>query len=154
LLKKLGEYFYISKVKNLKSLTDYLEENSGVKQVFGIYLRHNKFYLLKLKDDLRIDEIIKSKKPDILKRLDVTVLHDLIIDKILGVKSSENSIKFIRDEFDAVKVVDNGDYRCAFFLRPTKVREMKNIAEKGVMMPQKSTYFYPKLLTGLVINKF
>jgi len=154
LLKKLGEYFYISKVKFLKSLTDYLEENSGGKQAFGIYLRHNKFYLLKLKDDLRISEIIKSKKPAILKRLDVTVLHDLIIDKILGVKSSENSIKFIRDEKDAVKVVDNGDYKCAFFLRPTKVREMKNIAEKGVMMPQKSTYFYPKLLTGLVINKF
>ncbi|MFH1380691.1 MAG: DUF1015 domain-containing protein [Candidatus Omnitrophota bacterium] len=153
-LERAGKYFYISKEKDKKTLIDYLEENPGGKHAFGIYLRPNKFYLLKLKDDLQISKIIKSKKPGILKRLDVTVLHDLIINKILGVENTEGNIKFIRDEDDAVKVVDSGDYRCAFFLRPTKIAEMKNIAEKGVMMPQKSTYFYPKLLTGLVINKF
>jgi len=55
---------------------------------------------------------------------------------------------------EAVRLVESGEYGIAFFLKPTKINEIKNMALKGDMMPQKSTYFYPKLLTGLVINKF
>ena len=82
------------------------------------------------------------------------MLHDLIVDKMFDPENKEASLKYIRNERDAVKVVDNGDYEIAFFLRPTDVMDMKAVAEKGEMMPQKSTYFYPKLLTGLVMNKF
>ena len=96
--------------------------------------------------------LLTSKNID--SKLDVTVLHDLIINKILDVKNHESSIKYIRNEKDAAALIDKGDYQIAFFLRPTKVMEMKVVAEKGQMMPQKSTYFYPKLLTGLVINVF
>ena len=101
-----------------------------------------------------IDALTGSSKMRSLKRLDATILHDVIIDKILGVKNPESSIKYIRNENDAISVVNRGDYQVAFFLRPTSVMDMKAVAEKGEMMPQKSTYFWPKLLTGLVINKF
>ena len=93
---------------------------------------------------------LKKKDP----RLDVVILHDLIINDVLAVKRRENSIKYVRSERDAFSLAESGEYEVVFFLRPTDVRGMKALAEKGEMMPQKSTYFYPKLLTGLVINKF
>ncbi len=137
---KLRKYFYTKNLKKQEDLLECLEKEKKKKHVFGMYMGKKRFYLLTSKN-------IDSK-------LDVTVLHDLIIDKILSIKNPESSIKYIRNENDAAALIDKGDYQIAFFLRPTKVTEMKAVAEKGQMMPQKSTYFYPKLLTGLVINKF
>ena len=124
------------------------------KGVFGMYIKREGFCLLSLKNRFSPSKIIKAKKTKVLKELDVTILHDLIINEILGIQHVEGSIKYIREESDAVRLVNNGDYEFAFLLRPTDVMDMKVIAEKGEMMPQKSTYFYPKLLTGLVVNKF
>ena len=53
---------------------------------------------------------------------------------------------------EAKKMVDSGDYSAAFLLRETKVREVQDVANAGDKMPQKSTYFYPKLITGLVLR--
>ena len=154
--KALKKYFYIVNADGIENCIECLEKKSDNKKkhTFGMYLGKKIFYLLTLKEKYSINKLIESKKPHSLKKLDVTILHDLILNKILGVKNTETSIKYIRNEKDAVKVIDKGDYEIAFFLRPTKVTDMKTIAEKGEMMPQKSTYFYPKLLTGLVINKF
>jgi uncharacterized protein (DUF1015 family) len=137
---KLKKYFYIKNIKKEEHLFESLEKGPKARRIFGMYAGKKRFYLL------------TSKKAD--SRFDVTVLHDLIINKILCVKNPENSIKYIRNEKHASALVDKGKYRIAFFLRPTKVGQMKTVAERGEMMPQKSTYFYPKLLTGLVINKF
>lgn len=151
---KLKKHFYIKNTGNIENLFEYLEKKRDNGHVFGMYNGKKQFYLLKLKNGYFVNKLIESKKPRSLKKLDVTILHDLIIDRILGVKEPETCIKFIRNEKDAVKLIDKGDYKIAFFLRPTSITEMKTLAEKGQMMPQKSTYFYPKLLTGLVINKF
>ena len=137
---KLRKYFYTKNLRKQEDLLECLEKGEKKKRVFGMYMGKKRFYLLTLKE-------MDSK-------FDVTVLHDLVINKILDVKNRESSIKYIRNEEDAIKLIDKDDYKIAFFLRPTKVFEMKAVAEKGQMMPQKSTYFYPKLLTGLVINVF
>ncbi len=50
--------------------------------------------------------------------------------------------------------VDSGEFDLAFFMNATRVGDVKNLAEKGIRLPQKATFFYPKLLSGLVINKF
>ena len=153
ILAGLGKYFDITRPGTLEDCMRCLEKSPRNKHVFGARMGRG-YLLLTLKDTCSVDMLIDSAKTHSLKKLDVTILHDLIIDKILCVKNPESSIKYIRSERDAASVVDRGDYRIAFFLRPTSVVDMKRIAEGGEMMPQKSTYFYPKLLTGLVINKF
>ena len=149
----LKKYFLVKSTSDIGGLFTRLEKIPKNKHSFGAYVR-GKLYLLALKEKYSAADIIDSKKTSALLRLDVTILHDLVIGKILGVKNSENSIKYMRNEKDAVSLVEKGPYEAAFFLKPTRVSEMTAAAQKGEMMPQKSTYFYPKLLTGLVINKF
>ena len=151
---KLKKFFYLKDTSSVGQCIECLDNLPRNRRVFGMYIGGKKFYVLTLKESYSVDKLIEAKKTYSLKKLDVTILHDIIIDKILGLKNAESNIKYIRNEKDATKVVEKGYYKIAFFLRATKVTEMKAVAEKGQMMPQKSTYFYPKLLTGLVINKF
>jgi uncharacterized protein (DUF1015 family) len=65
----------------------------------------------------------------------------------------ENSIRYLHDEEEALKAVDRGEYQAAFLLNPPRPEEIVAVSQQGEKMPQKSTYFYPKTLTGLVINK-
>ena len=62
-------------------------------------------------------------------------------------------IEFVKDPGEAFKGIDKGGFKIAFFLNPTKVTQVKKIAEHGEKMPRKATYFYPKPLSGLVIRK-
>lgn len=86
---------------------------------------------------------------DILKKLDVTVLHKLIFREMLKVHNYEYEMS---PEI-AVERVKSGPARAAFFLSPTRVEDLKAVALEGQRMPPKSTYFFPKLLTGMVIFK-
>ena len=91
-----------------------------------------------------------------MEKLDVSVLHDRIIAPVFGIKEIAKSevIDFTRDPQAACKKVDDKEFDLAFFLRPTSLKEMVEVSRKGLKMPQKSTYFYPKLLSGLVFHKF
>jgi uncharacterized protein (DUF1015 family) len=89
--------------------------------------------------------------------LDVSVLHDLIVEPLKKRVEKENGeiiIDFTKDLDYAVKEVDEGRFSFCVILNPTKITEIRDIAFAGKRMPQKSTYFYPKVLTGLVINVF
>lgn len=152
--EKLESYFRITRPASIEEMVGSVEKARGKRRAFGMYTGKKGIFLLTLKDGYSSEKLIRSKKSQRLKKLDVTILHDLIIEEILGIKNSKNSIKYVRDEKDAALLVERGGYQAAFFLKPTTVSDMKAVAEKGEMMPQKSTYFYPKLLTGLVINKF
>jgi uncharacterized protein (DUF1015 family) len=59
-----------------------------------------------------------------------------------------------RDVDEVIKKIDSGNFKIAFFMNPPKVKEVKEIALSNERMPPKTTFFYPKLLTGMVINKF
>ncbi|MCQ9207642.1 MAG: DUF1015 domain-containing protein, partial [Omnitrophica bacterium] len=152
--EKLERYFRITSLASIEEMVESVEKGRASKCAFGMYTGKKGIFLLTLKDGYLPNKLVKSKKPQSLKQLDVTILHDLIIEKILGIKNHKNSIKYVRDERDAASLVESGGYQVALFLKPTTVADVKAVAEKGEMMPQKSTYFHPKLLTGLVINRF
>ena len=123
---------------------------------FGLYTGTNKYYLLRLKDDAIIDRIDGSK-PRAWKELDAVILHSLIIDGIFNVKDDdsvryEESIKFVKETGDAIGLVREKEYDVALFMNPTKMSQVSEVAKTRTRMPQKSTYFYPKPLTGLVMN--
>ena len=115
---------------------------------FGFY--HGDFYGLVLKDYGVMDMLLPQKSPT-LRRLSVSVLHSLILEKILGFTCREDNIAYIIDEEEAIAAVVRGEFTAVFFLNPTRVEEIRDVALAGEKMPGKATYFYPKLLTGLVI---
>ena len=92
------------------------------------------------------------------RRLDVTILHTLVLERLLGIDkenmANQQNLTYTRSAGEAVASVDAGESNCCFLLNPTRVEEIGQVAAKGEKMPQKSTYFYPKLITGLVMNKF
>lgn len=117
----------------------------------------NKYYLLKLKDERSVDKFVKDDKPREWRKLDVTILHAIIVGHVLGITKDrvqlEDYITYVKSDEEAVKRISSGEFQIAFFMNPTKVSQMVKIANDKEKMPQKSTYFYPKLLSGLVMNK-
>jgi uncharacterized protein (DUF1015 family) len=131
------------------------EMESANQYAFGMYSGHENFRLFTLNaDDEAIDKLVPGDMSLDKKRLDVTILHSVIFE-LLGLNADNrkaDDIEFVRDENKVLEMVDSGEYQLAFFLNPTEVDSVRRIAENGEKMPQKSTYFYPKLLTGLVFR--
>jgi uncharacterized protein (DUF1015 family) len=107
---------------------------------------------------LRKDADLEQLLPDISEAqrgLDIVLLHRLLIDKGLGISAeavtSEKNVEYIREFDGAIAAVDKGDAQLAFLLNPVDVKQVAEIALGGDVMPQKSTDFYPKLLSGVAI---
>jgi len=152
LILEAGKYFDVRIFSSLKDLMRRMK-NERAKQRIGMYTGGNEFYLLSLKEEEITKELIKGKTK-IFCGLDVVILHNLIIEKILRISpQSQESITYSEKINDMVTKVRDSSHCVAFFLRPVSIAEFKAIVEAGEIMPKKSTYFYPKLLSGLVINK-
>lgn len=164
LLEKVKKYFDVQdfefnglnknevKAKFLQAI-----EDANTKQIsMGLYMKNvNKFYLLTLREN--VDGILNEfEVPDVLKKLDLTVLHKVLITKEFGYSEEEqmaqNGIKYIKQESEAFDLIDMGKAEASFIMAYPKIKDIKEISEAGFRMPQKSTYFYPKLLSGIVIN--
>lgn len=152
---RLCRYFDISECCSLGELMKRMEieESSNRVHVFGFF-GGKKYLFMKSKDESLLLNLIKEEKNMEWKKLDVSILHFAVLKSLLGVKNTEDNITYVRDPEEAERLVLDKSHKVAFFLNPTKVEQLKAVAELGDMMPQKSTYFYPKLLTGLVINRF
>jgi uncharacterized protein (DUF1015 family) len=145
-LKSLEEYFEIEQV-NQEQMLRKLKEMNKSQHVFGMCFNGSS-YILKLRDENVMDNVIDEGKSKEWKRLDVTIIHELLIDMLVG----HDSLSYIIDESEALKKAsENGNL--VIFVNPTKIEEVKKIALNGEKMPGKATYFYPKLVTGLVMNK-
>lgn len=113
------------------------------------------YYKLSLNNEKIIDTIFANDHPE-WRHLDAGILHGVIINKVLGIAADDVTIKeyvkYVKEEAEAVSLVRSGQYQLAFFLKPTRIEQVKEIASARKVMPPKSTYFYPKLITGIVIN--
>jgi uncharacterized protein (DUF1015 family) len=112
--------------------------------------------MLTLRDAGELPKLMPRDKPQSWQKLDVAVLHTLVIEEYLGIcgelRARADHITYTQEEEGALVAVDNEEYQLAFFLNPTLVEEVTEVASHGEKMPQKSTFFYPKFITGLVIN--
>ena len=92
-----------------------------------------------------------------LRDLDVEVMTVVVLEHMLGLDNSArdhiHTIKYVSDMVEVVNEVRSGQARVGFLLNPTRIEQVKAVAEAGLIMPRKSTYFYPKVLTGLTINQ-
>ena len=150
----LEQYFYIEpqeKINDYASLKEKLEESP--EHTFGLYVGSNrKYYLLSLASD-KTPQSKFAEEPECIRQLDTRILHGLALDRILGEHvTDEKYIKYVHDENEAIESVNDEEYDLAFFLNPTRIEEVKGIASERLKMPPKTTFFHPKLLTGLVVN--
>ena len=113
-------------------------------------------YLLSLKPTTLPTEIVRDPLPPEVKELDVTILHSLILKDLLGIsmeaQEQKRNLNYVRDAQEAYQSVLKGHAQLAFVMNATKIHQVRSVARAGFTMPQKSTYFYPKLVSGLVMN--
>jgi len=134
-----------------------MEEKGSKLPSFGLYINGmDSYFVLTLKEKDTMDKVFGSSIPDVFKSLDVTVLHALILNNILGISSAaqenQENLVYVKGMDDAIEEAKKDGRQMAFLLNPTKIEQVKAVATTGQVMPQKSTYFYPKLLSGLVVN--
>jgi uncharacterized protein (DUF1015 family) len=110
---------------------------------------------LRLRDQAIADAAL-ADMPQPYRELDTGVLEALLLKGALGLSDEDishlNGLAYARDAQEAVALVERGAYDAAFLMRPTPVEQVREIAASGVNMPPKSTYFFPKVPTGLVFN--
>jgi uncharacterized protein (DUF1015 family) len=131
------------------------EPGIGPLQLGYIDAHHQQPYRLTLKSQAIADAVLDGFS-EAYRRLDTGVLEALLLKGPLGLTDEDishlNDFFYARSTEEAVSMVRSGEYDLAFFMRPTPVSQVRDVAASGENMPPKSTFFYPKLLTGLLFN--
>jgi uncharacterized protein (DUF1015 family) len=140
-LDLLSADFEIQKIRGKFDITDSI---AGKRDVFGLYKGGDSWYKLSYKG-----AGIPGAAPA-MRDLDVTILHELIFKKL----DIKGDISYEMDVNKCINLVKENNFNAAFFLNPTQVGDVERVALASLRMPPKSTYFFPKLLTGLVLNIF
>ena len=155
-LEKINKYFSFERRNDLSEIENDLANESEAHAI-GLYTGKDYYYRLTFHDEALVREMLADMS-DAFCDLDVTILHTLILDKIFGITKSDlakqTKITYTRSIEEAIEQVQKGKQECAFFLNPTRINQIKDVAKAGDKMPQKATYFYPKLITGMVFIKF
>jgi len=128
-----------------------LDAQGPSRYTFGLYIGGEKSYIrLYPKGEAAIRGLTKGY-PKVLQELDVTLLNGFILKELLAVEGDDVGLSKGRDE--ALEEVHKGRYRAAFLLNPPSIQQVKRVVDAGEVMPRKTTFFYPKVATGLVIYK-
>lgn len=146
-LEKTENYF---EIKKSSKETIIKELQSSNPHTFGFYSAQT-CYLLKLKSSKPMEKLLSDRSAE-YRNLDVVVLHTLLLENVLGISQGniENHIRYERSSQRTMRQIENGEFQFAFLMNPTRPEQVKEIAQKKERMPQKSTDFYPKLISGLV----
>ncbi len=133
-----------------------LGADKDVTRFLAIGLRPRQAHLLSLRNRAGVESLMPRDQPDAWRRLDVNVLQYGILHAVLGIDDAAltdgGAVTYTQDAREALAAVASGAARLAFLLNATPVEHVLAVADAGGRMPQKSTYFYPKLPTGLVMN--
>ena len=154
-LKQARQYFDVSEVDDAESLENRLKEGGARHPTVGVATEgRERLMLLELRDGLDMRAIL----PDVSSRqagLDVVILHRLIFKKCMGISEEDvregSYLRYVRGLDVAVREVRDGRAQVCFLLNPTRGEQVRDIAFAGEVLPQKSTDFFPKLLSGLTM---
>jgi len=162
LAAKAEEYFDITIVPMDKGMEDALDQFSAMLQsrsdrhAVGVYSRNlSLLQIWTLKEGV-MERLFGDQIPAALRDLDVTILTHAIMMELMGFDQQrlddETKITYRTTVRDAVQAVHDGAAQLGFILNPTRIEQVLRVSEKGLTMPRKSTYFYPKVLSGLVYH--
>ncbi len=142
ILGLISKYFDIETIKNDFDIRKRL---SGRRNAFGFFRRQEQAWHILTYRGRNLSNVLPE-----VREIDVIILHELLFKKILP----KAKIGYEMDISNTLDQVNRGEYAAAFFLNPTRVVDVERSALSSMKMPPKSTYFYPKLLTGMVLNKW
>lgn len=133
-----------------------LREESHEGNVMGVYSKlAQTFYLLKKRNNAGEGSCLE-KWPELLRKLDTVVLTSLVFQEALGMTEADLDdaarISYSSKADEAIDRVNHGQAELAAILNPTRMEQVQDVAEAGLVMPRKSTFFYPKVTTGMVFN--
>ncbi|MBU4472969.1 MAG: DUF1015 domain-containing protein [Candidatus Omnitrophica bacterium] len=149
----LSEYFDVREVKDKTQFFFLMEKGGQTEHVLGMY-KNKRYWLLRLKNIKILDKMISDRPPE-YKSLDISILNYIVLKKILGINLEDKErLVFSPNPDELIESVDNNQLYIALFLNPAKIQQITSLALNNEKMPAKTTYFYPKVLSGLVINKF
>ena len=156
LISTLQKHFDVQVYPTPQAMTDALRQFPRF--AYGFVSHHSpKFYVARLKNESDFATLVPDNLPGEVKGLDVVLLHHYIIRELLGVSQEAQekklNIHYLQSIHESVDEVASGKAQVAFFVNPTKIEQVRAVAKSGNTMPQKSTFFYPKLISGLVLNK-
>jgi hypothetical protein len=138
-----------------RRLLESLDEEADPGRVFGLYLAHDDVCVaVRAGEAMATERLVASGFSPEAAGLSVTMLHELVFREALGMDpgEAEAHIDYAKSVPEALAALAAGGYALGAFLSATRVEQVRAIADRGEVMPQKSTYFYPKLLTGLVFD--
>ena len=148
----LEEHFTLTDLQDRAELKRFLDREPSnftygvvsTGSVFGITLKSNP------------ETLVDPSRPEVLRRLGLVLLHDLILGKLLGISqeamAKQSNLLYVHDDREVFEAVESGKVQVGFVVKPTTVEQVLAVSETGEVMPQKSTFFYPKIMTGLVFN--
>jgi uncharacterized protein (DUF1015 family) len=163
LKEKLGRLFHVEEIapvgatrpETLKAWGATLAKHGKRHAAIGVYgLIQDRLCLLHPRKESTLQNLMPRERSREWKSLDVTILHWLVIRQMLGIdtpKKESACLEYTRESAEALERVDSGTCQLAFLMNPIPVSRVLAVADAGERMPPKSTYFYPKLPTGLVM---
>lgn len=150
ILPKLQEDFIVKPVPDADTLHEII---AGKQWAFGLLMK-DRYFKLRLKPEAF--PTLRWPFPEVVKKLDLTVMHYFIIEKVLGIPGKEQRrsehIDFDRSYADCLKKIIEGEAQMAIITNEITIDEVKSVCHSGYTLPQKSTYFYPKVIGGLLFT--
>ncbi|MDW8071264.1 MAG: DUF1015 family protein, partial [Anaerolineae bacterium] len=145
-------YFTVQPVSQPEEVIARLRSRQGENGVFGFVARDRQS-LWTLRDKRIMAELLPDR-PAVWRELDVVVLHQLVLERLMGLSAEsitrQENLRYLRDATEGLQAVQRGEAQFLFLLNPTRIEQVHACAEAGEKMPQKSTDFYPKMVSGLV----
>ncbi len=154
LVDRLSEWFMLTPVAESGLRPVRVAMHHAGPGTLGVLLPTGRGFTLRLRDDVRESALAALPSTEPLRSTDVSVLHGLVLERVLGVGpaqlAAQTNLDYAKQESLVEQKLASGAYQLALLLRPTDPRVVHAVALTGARMPQKSTYFFPKILTGVV----
>ncbi|MBU0490337.1 MAG: DUF1015 domain-containing protein [Chloroflexi bacterium] len=151
-LEKAREFFDVTPVADRAAMEQALAQATPDHPSFGFY--DGAYSVLTLRDQAVLALLLPGRAHD-WHMLDVTILHELFIERVLGIDKGaverKESLDYLRDAEPGYRAVDEGQARFLLLVNPTRIEQVQSCTEASERMPQKSTDFYPKVISGLVM---
>jgi uncharacterized protein (DUF1015 family) len=156
MLKKVERWFEITPLakSDAAAIKSRLADAARERPSFAAAFPDRAPVLLQLKRE--VHAAATAPGSPVARSLDVSVLHELVLESALGIdraaQAAQTNIRYYKDTADLLARVARGEGQVAFVMHPTRVEQVKAVADASEIMPQKSTFFYPKIASGAVIN--